>query len=188
MSNRDTTPDSDSWPNHALRVQVRPFGPSEETLREVARSVVEQATVRERLGHARSRLLSLDLLDGDTKGQRVAAAPRNYRATIYDYTHNRTLLVSGCLNSYEQVEVTESATQPLPSREEFEEAVELLARDERIGAELREQRLAPYNPMPPILAVEHPDGSSERVIVVGLHAPNQQGGHRIVGVNLVLQR
>lgn len=161
-----------------------PFGPSAETLREVGDRILAHATVRERLGAAQSRLLALDLVDADTKGQRVAAAPRHYRATIYDYTNNRTLLVAGRLDNLDQLAVTESATQPLPNRAEFDAAVAVLAQDERVGAELRAQRLVPYQPMPPLIAVENPDGRSTRLLAVGLHARDNRGGHRIVAVNL----
>jgi hypothetical protein len=109
--------------------------------------VLEHVAVREKLGQAMPRLLSLDLVDADTKGQHAAATPRSYRATIYDYTNNRTLLVLGRLNNLDQVEATESAIQSLSSREEFDEAMEVLARDERVGAELRivGPELQPFN-------------------------------------------
>src|SRR5215204_1276995 len=78
-------------------------------------------------------------------------------------------------------EVSEAGHQPLPNREEFDEAVEILLQDEDLGPAIREQRLVPYRPMPPLVEVELPDGRMQRTLAVGL-LPRERGArHEIVG-------
>ncbi len=171
-------------PDRHLKVQVTSFGQDAGTLRELSRAVLQQAAVQEQLRRTKNRLLSLDLVEAETKGRRSAAAPTQYRATIYDYTNNRTLVVNGRLDKREQVEVTEFASQPLPSPEEFTAAVRVLTQDGQIGPALREQQIVAYAPMPPTINMELPDGRLERVIAVGLRGSDNRGDHHIVGVNL----
>ncbi|HYY25401.1 MAG TPA: hypothetical protein VE689_07925 [Candidatus Udaeobacter sp.] len=110
--------------------------------------------------------------------------PSRFRATIYDYTNNRALLVDGLIARPRKVEISDSASQPLPTREEFEEAVQILARHEQLGPGIREQRLQPYPPMPPLLGEPLPDGRTERTIAVGLLPNKGEDSHEIVGVNM----
>jgi len=167
-----------------LTVQVTPFGPDTSTLRELSRAVLQQVEVQEHLRGTEHRLLSLDLVDSENKMVRSAATPTQYRATVYDYTNDRTLVVNGHLDNRGEVEVTEYARQPLPTQEEFTAAVRVLTQDEQVGPALRDQQMVAYKPMPPTITTELPDGRLERVIAVGLRASNNQGAHHIHGVNL----
>jgi hypothetical protein len=165
-----------------LVVDVEPWESEPLPIDTVSCALLEHPQLRDFLAGTRHRLLAFDLLDREQK----MAAPRlpgRYRASIYDYTNNRTLIAEGCLDEPDLLVVTESATQPLPSDEEFEAAVSLLLEDPQIGPQLRQQRLRAYRPMPPLVEVEEPDGRVERTLTVGLYS--DQIGHRIVGVNLV---
>jgi translation initiation factor IF-1 len=122
--------------------------------------------------------------EAELKHSRLPATPSRFRATIYDYTNNRTLLVDGRLARPRKVEITDSASQPLPTREEFEEAVQILMRHEQLGPGIREQQLQPYPPMPPLLGEQLPDGRTERTIAVGLLPIKGEHHHEIVGVNM----
>jgi hypothetical protein len=106
------------------------------------------------------------------------------RAVLYDYAAQRTLFVEASLGRAGRVEVTEFAHQALPSEEEFREALEVLARHQELGPALREQRLRPYRPVPPLVNTELPDGRQERTIAVGLLPTGEGPGHEIVGVSL----
>src|SRR5260370_36233537 len=94
--------------------------------------------------------------------------PNLYRATFYDYTNNRTILVDGSLDRLKRVKVSESGFQPLPSSGEFEAAVKILEKDENFGKAILEQQLQPSPAMPPIIEIESPEGRSERTISVGV--------------------
>src|SRR5262249_47817089 len=121
----------------------------------------------------------------ETKPARPSPPPNLYRATFYDYTNNRTVFVDGDLELPRRVKVSESGVQPLPSYQEFEEAVSLLMKDPDLGPAIREKQVQPYPPMPPILEVESAHGRMERTVGVGLLPVREGARHEIVGANLV---
>ncbi len=104
----------------------------------------------------------------EAKVSRVPSPPDRFRATIFDYTNDRTLFVEGRLAKPKVVEVSHSARQPLPSAEEFQEAAGILSREQALGPAMCAGRLQPYPPMPPLANTELPDRRTERTITVGL--------------------
>ncbi|WP_376792883.1 hypothetical protein [Thermoflexus sp.] len=167
-----------------LSVKVVPWCPTQSTINAATRALFEHPLIQERLKGTRHRLLSFQSVDPEDKTS-LPVVSQLYRATIYDYTHNRTLLVDGRLDQPELLEVTESSLQPLPSDEEFEAATEILLNDPEFGSALCERRLLPYRPIPPLIETELADGRIERTLAIGLFAPNEETRHRIVGVNMV---
>ncbi len=111
-----------------LAVKIEARGPDQATITAASRVALEHPSVRKLLGNARHRLVDFRLVESEaqTKGSRLPPPPIRYSASIYDYTNYRTLIVQGQLNNPKVVEVSESGSQPLPSNEEFEEAVKLL--------------------------------------------------------------
>jgi len=170
-----------------LALQIKPFGPDQAALDAIAERQLRHAAVQKYLKNARHQILSVGLVDTDPerKSSRAPVSQNRFRTTIYDYTNNRTLLIDGRLDNPARVEVSESARQPLPSSAEFDEAVKIAARDQELGLALREGRLRPYPPMPPLLTTESPDGRVERTITVGLLPAEGARGHEIVGVNMI---
>ena len=169
-----------------LNVKMTPFGPSQAALDGIGRNLLQHSEVKKCLQKTRHRLLSIVPLEpaAELKQSRSAATPTHFRATIYDYTNNRTLIVQGRLAQPRKVEITDSASLPLPTREEFEEAVKILSAHEELGAAIREERLQPYPPMPPLLGEPLPDGRMERTVAVGLLPGKEEHHHEIVGVNM----
>ena len=171
--------------NDDLQIDVERFGPGPEAVEEVSQAVLGHASAREQLGEARHRLLSVRLLEPEGK-PRDPMPPDRYRAEIYDYTSNRVVLATGGLDDIEgSMEVSEAGYQPLPNSEEFDEAVEILLEDEDLGPAIREERLVPYRPMPPLVEDELPDGRVERTLAVGLLPRDGEGRHEIVGANMI---
>jgi hypothetical protein len=170
-----------------LKLKFEPRGPDQSALDELSRALLQAPAVQKHVARARKRLLSLELIDDDpeTKTVRPPAAPDRIRATIYDYTNNQTIRAEGSLANRKRLAVEASGDQPLPTNEEFDEAVKILTEDKIFGPLLREQRLQPYHPMPPLVGVKRPDGRVERTLAVGLSAFEGQAGHEIVGVNLI---
>jgi hypothetical protein len=172
-----------------LTVKIERFGPNQRTINQIARRLSRQSAVAESLRGTENRLLSFELIDPPRKIARPRP-PDLYRANYYDYTNNRTIAAEGRLDDLERVSVSDSAFQPLPTREEFDAAIEILTEDPELGPLLREQHLQAYEPMPPLVEVELPDGRIERTVAVGLLPTRQRRRvrHEIVGVNMIQRR
>src|SRR5215208_170798 len=170
-----------------LQINIERFGPGPEAIDEVSRAALDHPSVQEYLRGTRHRLLSVRLLDPAVEGKPDEPMPPDrYRAAIYGPTNHRGVVATGSLdNIHGSMEVSEAGYQPIPNRDEFDEAVEILLEDEDLGPAIREQRLVPYRPMPPLIEAELPDGRVERTLAVGL-LPRERGArHEIVGANMV---
>lgn len=169
-----------------IRLKTEPFGPKPEQMAAVAQAVMKHKAVQTRLAKTRNRLIRIDLLEPPEEAKPARAKPpEQFRAVIYDYTNNLALHATGSLARPSSLEITESAQQPLPNREEFDEAVRIITEHAELGAGLREQRFVAYRPMPPLLNQQLPDGRVERTLNVGLLPREGMQGHEIVAVNMV---
>src|SRR5215211_3019405 len=170
-----------------VQVNIEVVGPGPEVIDEVSQALSEHSLVQERLSETRSRLLSVELLDPVGADKADGLQPDRYRATTYDYTNNRVILTTGSLNDIQgSMEVSESGHQPLPTGEEFEEAVEILLEDPDLGPMIREQRIEPHPAMPPLLTEPtRPDGRVERTLAVLLLSRSDEASNEIVGVNMI---
>src|SRR6266571_4369686 len=133
-----------------LRVSVKSFGPKPDKVRALAQAVTKHSAVQKLLARTRFRLLRVDLLDptSELKPARPQL-PSRFRAIFFDYTNNRTVLATGRLAKPAALQVNQSALQPRPSQEEFDEAVGIVLKNPELGEALRGERLRPYRPMPP---------------------------------------
>lgn len=169
-----------------LDVDIRPFGPDEGVLQEVSRRVLQGTSLRTMLGRRRVALLSVEALEPEGARKRARPArPNRFRATIFDYRENRSLFVYGTFEDVDAVEVEESGIQPLPSPDEFAQAVHLVQQDAELGSLVEAGRLRPYRPMPPLVMEGQPDDREHRVLAVGLAPAEGTHGHEIVGVDMI---
>ena len=170
-----------------VQVNIEAVGPGPEVIDEVSQALSEHASLQAQLSDTRSRLLSIELLNPAGADKADGLEPDRYRATTYDYTNNRVILTSGSLNDIQgSMEVSESGDQPLPTGEEFEEAVEILHEDPDLGPALREQRVQPQRAMPPLLTEPtRPDGRVERTLAVLLLSQSDEALNEVVGVNMI---
>jgi hypothetical protein len=188
-----------------LSVHIVPFGPSQDVIDTISADLMRNSSVQNYLKQDKYRFLYLELVDSDaeniSKGKDNPHPPDRFRATLFNYTKNRTIFVDGPLNEPNSVEITESETQPLPSKEEFDEALKVLMEDEQIASAIREKQIQPYRPMPPLIETKRRDGTIERTIAVGLlptalstkmpskakeeEEVEDKHRHEIVGVNMI---
>jgi hypothetical protein len=169
-----------------LTVKVEPFGPEQRAIDRIERDLRRHPAARELIGGDNRRLLSVEPLEP----ARRTVQPRpwdRYRATWYDYGENRAVVVEGRLGEPGRVTTTETAAQPVPSPEEFEAAVAVVAQDAELGPAVRDGKLQPYRAMPPLVNEELPDGRVERTLTVGLLPAEgaADAKHEIVGVNMI---
>lgn len=184
----DDNNDSEEKPTHEkLKVKITPWGPKQSTLDAAARAALEDPVVEEYLENTRHRLLSIEVVDSEAKDKTKPVPSNRYLATIFDYTHNRAILVKGRLDKKKVLEVEESGSQPAPNDEEFHAAVQILLEDAELGPAIREKLLEPYPAMPPLIEEELPDGRIERVVAIGLLPRDKEHRHEIVGVNMIHQ-
>jgi hypothetical protein len=168
-----------------LSIEFEEFGHDQRVVDEAVRAISEQGALREMLGGGDTRLLAVDLFEPARKVARPRL-PNRVRATYFDYANNRTVAAEAPLDDPAGVTVAESGDQPLPTREEFEAAVEIVAEHPRLGRFVREGRVQPYEAMPPLVLNELPDGRVERVLTVGLLPQGRSRvRHEIVGVNMI---
>src|SRR5215218_9878889 len=170
-----------------MQINIERVGPGPEVIDEVSQALSEHPSVRAQLSETRQRLLSIELLNPVDAGKPDGLEPDRYRATTYDYTNNRVILTTGSLSDIQgSMEVSESGHQPLPTREEFEEAVEILLEDSDLGPKIREQEVKPQAAMPPLLTeATRPDGRIERTLAVLLLSRSDEARNEIVGVNMI---
>jgi len=172
-----------------MELDIRSFGPTADEVGRLSEGLLRHAAIREHLADAEHRVVSFRLVDAPSKSA-IPCPPDRFLATIYDYTNGRTLRISGALDALDgaspgELELTEQAEEPLPSTEEFAAAVELLRRDRDLRERLSRDDVRVYQPMPPLLSTELPDGRIDRAVTVALREPEgDQFSHRIFAADL----
>ena len=164
-----------------LNLRVEPHGPTQAQLNDLAGRVMQHASVTRTLANARHALLSVAVHEPEN-AEKKATAPDSFLAVIQDYTNHRTLRVTGSIANSQNIAIEETSNPPLPSDNEFREAIELV-HSHPAFANLREQ-FTPYPAMPYLTTNDLADGTRQRVIAIGLLPRNPQFAHEIVSVNL----
>ncbi|HLM50753.1 MAG TPA: hypothetical protein VK279_09415 [Solirubrobacteraceae bacterium] len=170
-------------PSGELHVDVVPLGPGPQAAHDAVRAALTHPAVRAEVSGTEHRLLSIRPVS-DAAGDRGDEAPSTVRATIYDYTNERTVLVDAPVDGSGAPIVASSARQPVPTEAERGAALAVLDDDPALGPAIRDGRLTPYRPMPPLLSDELPDGRVVRAVTVGLQPAGDGSDHEIVAVRL----
>jgi hypothetical protein len=183
----------DEPPGEPLELDVQPFGPSAEEVERFRGALLAHPVVSGVLGDAERRLLSFRVDEGGTK-RSEGCAPDRFGATIFDYTNGRALRVTGEIaaldeSAFGDISIEDVATDPLPSPEEFADAVEVLRHDREFRRQIDGGDLVAYQPMPPTMSEELPDGRIDRSVAIGLRAEVEgRTDHRLVAANLFGRR
>lgn len=164
-----------------VEIKVVPWGPTQADVEAAKTRVERSAAVQKELAGTKYRLLELHFIDNEDKSK-ATQPPTRFEVVFYDYTNNRTLIAEGDFAATETIKVRQETYQPNPSPEEYNEALRILERDGRLGASLRSQRTDTFPPMPPITVLE---GTTERLVNVGIRNFNGSDADEIVGVSLL---
>lgn len=167
-------------------IRVTPWGPSQETIDASKATVMAHPSVQKYLKGTRHRLLHFEFVEPEAKATGRSEPPSRYRAVIYDYTNNRTIIATGRFDD-SKLEVTTSKAQPNPSDEEFQEAVGIVMNDPEVGPRIAGKSVSPYHPMPPLGTDESSKPHTERIVNVGLMPGDGGPASEIVGANMVRQ-
>jgi hypothetical protein len=178
-----------SAPQEKMTITAVPWGPTQADVGAATRIVMRAPAVLQYLRGTSYRKLSFEFISPDNKGSSRSTPPRRFRLTIYDYTHNRTIIAEGSFDRPGVLSVRLSNGQPPASEEEFAFAEKILLRDSKLGPALRDKLLKTYHPMPPVLYPQTETSRIERTIMVGL-MPSSAGNFRneVVGVNMTRQK
>jgi hypothetical protein len=178
-----------SQPQNEMTVRVTPWGPTQETMDAAKAKLVQHPELHRFLRLSRNRLVSFELVQDVDKGSNQETPPNRFRGTFYDYTNNQTLIAEGSFDRPDTITVNVVTTQPLPSPEEFDDAVGLVRSDPRLGPALSDGRLQVYRPMPPLYIPASSKGRVDRAVNVGLMAKDSsekslEFNNEVVSVNL----
>lgn len=170
-----------------LRVDVRPVAGPDAELAAVARSLEGGSALRTAEARPNRRVISVREIDPEEAGKSAAARAAlagRWRATVYDYARQRTLVLEGRLGETAPDREYVRDLQPNASPAEWREARDSLLADPQLGPRLRSGELIAYRPMPPVLTGGE-DGV-RRLVTVGLlpRLAGHDATHEIVGVDL----
>jgi hypothetical protein len=162
--------------------------PTEEQVGLFLNNLLTHPVVQQSLAGVRYRVLFAQAIEDLDKAASQTQTGR-WSAHIYDYTNNQALDAAADFPQATNASVAPSAAQPLPSAAEWEEAVEIVRRDEQFQAQLNCNLLIAYRPMPALVLQAGLAGDIPRTLTVGLlPAPGSTLSHQIVAVNMVTQR
>jgi hypothetical protein len=167
-----------------LEVRITAIGPTLASVTSASNFVKKHIDVQKALEDSRDwDLLTIKFFDEISPEKTSNKWSDRYRATIFDYTNNRALLVYGQLSAPEQVKIAVSQIQPPPTRREFERAVNILLEtgDSEIATALRKKAVYPALAIPPLIQNECGPG---RVLAVRLAPIENAGVYWRVGVDL----
>ncbi|MFI9168765.1 hypothetical protein [Streptomyces lincolnensis] len=155
-----------------LEIRATPVAPLEHDVSTIRKSLLQHPSVAKELGGARARVLTLVPQPDGRKTDEPQPLHR-FTATVYDYDRERVLAISGDLRDTDvrdprELRIESHVIQPLPSAEEFAEAVDVVGEDPQLGEAIRSGEVTVFRPMPPIVDHQDLDGRARRTLGVGL--------------------
>lgn len=167
----------------------RAQGPTADELGDFVGALLDQPSVASVLNGVRYRVLAIRTVENGEKFAAATTGQNRYSVLIFDYTNNRSLEAIASYPEASQIQISFSSRQPLPSAEEWEEAVEIVSREEAFAQFLLCGLLVAYRPMPALVERASTTGVVARTLAVGLlPVPGSDLQHQIVAVNMITQR
>ena len=158
-------------PAGPLRVEVEAQPAHQALVKRATASLLTLPVVKQDFPGADLWLVAYDTFEKPGPAGAEADPHPPFVGTVQDMESGRVLEVRGLLDQPDTYTLEYTSRQPPPTDDEFAWAVSELQPPEDVEV---------YRPMPPLANIHHPDGTVDRVIVVGLRAPD--GGHRLIGV------
>ena len=177
MSEPGATPESGgSTPAEQIQVHVEPYEVEAEARERLHRDLVRHKAVLAHLEGQNLQVAEFTLLDKD------AAEQARFEAVVCDQGDHRCVRVQGIVADVGRATATLLPYRQRPSEADYHRAVESLVRHEQIGQLVEGGAAHAYQPMPPYIDVQNPDGSTDRTVMVGIRTEEGDVRHRIVGV------
>ncbi len=164
----------------AVKINIAPVGPTQETVDRIKIAVERSAAVQKELSGKNYRLLSFHYAEQNEKTSAGKFDPQQFSIVFYDYTDDRAIVASGSFADPEAVRITEDAAKPVPSEEELEAAANLVSRSAAFSSQIKNNRLRTFPAMPP---TSLDPNTGERLINIGLESLDSSTQNEIVGVS-----
>lgn len=181
LAGEENSPKRTKRQDKAVQIKVVAVGPTQEMMDQAKLDAERSAAVQQVLAGTQYRLIDISYIDNEDKTRVGLQMPTRYRAVFYDYTNDRVFVAQGSFDGSETVTVHQEFYQPVPSLEEFDAAVRILQMNSEFGAALKRESVKTFQPMPPSTVLE---GTTERLINVGLNALDAGQQNQIVGVSI----
>lgn len=167
-----------------LEIEIIPTGQQEADFSRQLKALLDSPEVKSALKGKRYRVLKINPSAITRAPSRLTPVDSDsvLVAEIYDYTEDRLLKVTNDSGKATIREFDDTFHQPLPTQDEYMEAVEILKRDRALGAKIKKNQLIPYMAMPVLL--DPLPGGGKRVLPIGLRATHLRSDHEIVAVDL----
>jgi hypothetical protein len=151
--------------------------------------ILKHRTLSKLLGKVKHRVLELRMNPKDEKDDFKCGLSNTFQGAIYNYTDDHSYLISGSLDNLRSIKIVKSAYQPLPTHEEFCEAVDVLLRnDENLATAVKRKKARLYKPMPPLAEILSPTGERQRAIGVGIQSVGDTSiRNEILGISISRQ-
>ena len=163
-----------------MEIKVTPWGLTQEQTEAAKLRAERSAEVQSLLKNTKYRLIEFTYIENENKSIKTQP-PTQFRVVFYDYTNDRAVVAEGDFAGKEIFAVREEFYQPVPNNEEFEEAVAILQKDARYADSLKGSSLKVFRPMPPVTIL---DGTTERLVNIGLDARGDSGTNEVVSVSI----
>lgn len=178
-----SSPGSTTGSQGSHTITVTQWGPDQTVVDETRKRLLKNPALLAFIKGKRFRILSFDFVESGVK-EAEPEPPSRFRATLFDYPGNRAIIATGQFKE-SAIEVALSPDQPLPSPDEFDEAVQILSNDPLFGPAIRDGSLQPYPPMPPLIDIGLTTDKVERTLTVGLLPKSERWKNEVVGVNMI---
>lgn len=163
-----------------LKVKISAWGPEQEIIEAAKKRVKNNRDVQKILSKTKYRLLEFGYIENESKTQ-TTQIPTHFRVVFYDYTNDKTFVVTNDFAGQETLIIREEFYQPLTNDEEFAEALAILQRDEKLGGVLKSGLTETFRPMPSVTVL---DGTIERLVNVGISAGGDSAQNETVSVGI----
>lgn len=163
----------------SLELKVVPWGPTQTDVDAAIARAERNPAVQNLLKGAKYRQIDFTFIETGGKTS-VSVPPTRFRIGFYDYTNDRMIVADGDFAGKEPIIVNEDYYQPTPNDAEFNAAIALLEKDARFASLLKKGTLNLFHPMPDITVLE---GTTERLVNIGLDARDTTGQNEVVSVS-----
>src|SRR5262249_11162825 len=137
-----------------VRIHIEPYEP--ELVTRMIAELTRHKAVRTHLEGLDLQIAAFELLDKD------AGEQSRFEAVVYDPDDCRCVRVQGTVAELGQATADLLPHKKRPSEEDFQRGVESVLRHDQIRQLVENNGAQAYQPMPPYIDIESPDGSTER--------------------------